>query len=396
MKKYQMKWLASIVITSLMMSCAQEEEYIDISTNQQASIENINVARIAAVFGNNIDLNDLDNYENQNIPNYINDDNTEGNNITDEQATLGRVLFYDENLSVDNTISCASCHQQAFAFGDPDVASTGVNGLTARHSMRLVNARFSDEENFFWDERANSLETQTTMPIEDHVEMGFSGENGNPDINDLIEKLEAIDYYQELFLFTYGDTNITVNRIQESLAQFIRSIQSFDSRYDAGRSQVQNDNQDFPNFTVQENLGKELFMNNENQNGANCAACHDAPEFAIDPGSDNNGIIGVIGNPNATDFTVTRSPTLRDMANAQGRLNGPFMHDGSLSTIRDVIEHYDDINGNGNPNLDNELRGAGGNLNLSNAEMEALEAFILTLSGNDVYRNPKWSNPFLN
>ena len=105
-----------------------------------------------------IDLNDLFDYSNQPIPGYIQKDNTPFNNtLTDEGATLGRVLFYDKQLSVDNTVSCASCHQQQFAFGDTAVVSQGVNGTTGRHSVRLVNARFGDEVRFFWDERAASL-----------------------------------------------------------------------------------------------------------------------------------------------------------------------------------------------------------------------------------------------
>ena len=78
-------------------------------------------------------------------------------------------LFYDKNLSIDNSISCASCHQQAAAFGDLATVSTGVDGVTGRHSMRLAYARFGNEDRFFWDERAPSLEAQTTQPIQDHV-----------------------------------------------------------------------------------------------------------------------------------------------------------------------------------------------------------------------------------
>ena len=105
-----------------------------------------------------LDLANLFHYADQPVPLYIMRDNTpEDNLITDEAATLGRVLFYDTQLSVDNTISCGSCHQQQFAFSDTAVASIGVNGTTARHSMRLVNARFSNEVRFFWNERAATL-----------------------------------------------------------------------------------------------------------------------------------------------------------------------------------------------------------------------------------------------
>lgn len=117
---------------------------------------------------------------------------------------MGRILFYDKNLSSNNTISCSSCHKQEFAFSDSNIASTGVNGTTGRHSIFLINSRFATETKFFWNERAINLETQTTMPIKDHGEMGFSGENGDLSFDDLITKLSAIGYYKELFKFVYG------------------------------------------------------------------------------------------------------------------------------------------------------------------------------------------------
>ncbi|MCB0519151.1 MAG: cytochrome-c peroxidase [Saprospiraceae bacterium] len=354
-------------------------------------------------FGGRIDLSNLLNYANQPIPNYINKDNTGNNEITDAGATLGRVLFYDKNLSVDNTISCASCHKQEFAFGDGQLQSDGVAGVTGRHAMRLVNARFSTERRFFWDERANNLEAQTTQPIQNHVEMGFSGQNGDPGINDLIEKLEAIPYYQELFTFVYGDPQITEQRMQRAMAQFIRSIQSFDSKFDQGRAQVNNDNAPFPNYTAQENMGKNLFISPPNAGGAGCQGCHRAPEFDIDPNSQNNNVVGNLENPSTIDVTITRSPSLRNLTNSSGQLNGPLMHDGSLANLEAVIEHYNEINiVPGNNNLDNRLRGGGpggppGNgqrLNLTQQEKDALIAFLETLSGTEVYSDVRWGDPF--
>ena len=346
-----------------------------------------------------IDLDNLFNYANQTVPNYITKDNTPNNNAIDNKiATLGRVLFYDKNLSANNTIACASCHKQEKAFGDDAVQSIGLDGgLTGRHSMRLINSRFSDEEKFFWDERAASLEIQVTQPIQDHVEMGFSGTNGQDDINDLITKLEAIDYYEDLFNFAFGDATITEERLQMALAQFVRSIQSFDSKYDTGRALVNSPNANFPNFTAQENQGKQLFLAPPNAGGAACAGCHRPDEFDIDPNSRNNGIISVAGDNTATDLTNFRAPTLRDIVNPDGNLNGNLMHDGSLATLLDVINHYNEIpNSSLNPNLDNRLR-PGGNaqrLNLTEAEKEAIVAFLRTLTGSDVYTNEKWSNPF--
>ncbi|MCP4442937.1 MAG: T9SS type A sorting domain-containing protein [Aureispira sp.] len=347
-----------------------------------------------------IDSNNLDNYANQTVPNYITKDNTPiGNEITDEGATLGRVLFYDKKLSLDNSTACASCHQQQFAFGDTATASIGIAGTTGRHSMRLINSRFSDEDHFFWDERADSLEMQSTMPIQDHIEMGFSGGNGDPAIDSLIRKLVKIDYYNDLFTLAYGDTVVTEHRMQKALAQFIRSIQSFDSKYDIGRNAVPNDNTPFANYTQQENLGKQLFFAPPAAGGAGCDVCHRAPEFDIDPNTLNNGIIGSIGG--GIDLTNTRAPSLRDLFNTSGVQNGPFMHTGAVSTLQGVINHYNlvivDPN---NTNLDPRLvvpgpgQPQGQNLQLTQNEKNALEAFLKTLSGSDVYTNLKWSDPF--
>jgi cytochrome c peroxidase len=365
-------------------------------------------AAIKAAFGTNIDPNNLANYANQPRPAYLNPvkDNTGANPITNSKATLGRVLFYDKNLSIDNTVSCASCHKQQFAFSDTAIASKGVQGgLTGRHSMRLINSRFAAETKFFWDERAATLEIQTTKPIQDHAEMGFSGQSGRPGITDLLTKLSGIDYYKELFKFVYGDNTVTEARLQECLAQFVRSIQSFDSKYDAGRALVPNDGAPFPNFTAQENQGKQLFLTPpvfgpggvRTGGGVGCNGCHNAPEFDIDPNSRNNGIIGKIGVP-GIDITVTRAPTLRDLVNSTGIQNGPLMHTGNLATLQNAVGHYGNINlAPGNTNLDPRLRpgGVGQQLNYNAGEINALIAFLRTLGGTNVYTDSKWSNPFL-
>ena len=362
-------------------------------------------AAIKAAFGIGIDPANLANYANQNKPAYITKDNTGANSISNAKATLGRVLFYDKNLSIDNSISCGSCHNQKFAFGDTAQASRGVAfGLTGRHSMRLVNARFAQEVKFFWDERAVSLEAQTTQPIQDHAEMGFSGQSGRPGISQLITKLGALDYYKELFGFVYGDATITEQRMQESISQFIRSIQSFDSKYDAGRTQAANDGQPFANFTAQENSGKNLFLavpvfnaaGSRINGGLGCGGCHRAPEFDIDPNSGNNGIIGVL-NGTGIDINNTRAPSLRDLTNPAGIPNSGMMHTGLINTLQAAIGHYGTINiAPGNNRLDPRLRpgGVGQRLNLQATEVDAVIAFLKTLSGNNVYTDAKWGNPF--
>ncbi|MCB0427231.1 MAG: cytochrome-c peroxidase [Mangrovimonas sp.] len=360
---------------------------------------------ISAAFGNTIELDNLPNYVNQTVPNYITKNNSLGNSISNEIATLGRVLFYDVNLSVDNTVSCATCHQQSHGFSDTEVASNGVNGQTVRHSMRLINVQFSDEVKFFWDERAETLEAQTTMPIKDHGEMGFSGENGDLSFEDLLEKLNGIGYYNELFTFAFGNSNITEDRIQQALSQFVRSIQSFDTKYDEGRAQAGNDGIPFSNFTMQENQGKNLFLappqfdgnGSRIGGGIGCAGCHTPPEFSIEPNTLNNGIIGIIGSTSDIDINNTKAPTLRELFSVDGSLNGPFMHTGAFVNLQQVMTHYDNIIvPHGNTNIDPKLLPQGNpqQLNLTTEEINSVIAFLRTLSGTDVYTNTKWSNPF--
>jgi cytochrome c peroxidase len=364
-----------------------------------------NYPAVESKFGANINLNQLANYANQSKPAYITKDNTGANPITNAKATLGRVLFYDKQLSIDNSIACASCHKQNFAFGDTAIASDGVaGGLTTRHSMRLVNSRFANETKFFWDERAASLEAQTTQPIQSHVEMGFSGQSGRPVIATLLTKLQGLDYYNELFKFVYGDVAVTETRLQECLAQFVRSIQSFDSKYDAGRAQVPADNVDFPNFTTLENQGKTIFLTPpvfdasgvRINGGLGCQGCHAAPEFDIDPNTGNNGVIGNLNAP-GIDINVTRAPSLRDLVGLDGNPNTPMMHTANFATLQNVIGHYGNINlANGNTRLDVRLRpnGFGQQLNLTAAEVQSVVAFIKTLTGRAVYTDARWSDPF--
>jgi len=357
-----------------------------------------------------IDLGHLYNYASQSIPPYITKDNTGSNIITDEGATLGRVLFYDKKMSFNNTTACGSCHKQQFAFSDTTFLSQGVNGLTARHSMRLVNARFSAERHFFWDERAESLEVQTTMPVRNHGEMGYSGANGDPDFSVLIAKLDTVSYYKTLFRLAFGDNVITEDRIQKALAQFVRSIQSFDAKYDVGRAQVNNPNAPFPNFTADENAGKALFTaaplfdanGSRVGGGLGCDGCHKAPEFDIDPATLNNSLLLAAGQtgPNAAlDTLVTKAPVLRDLINPQG-IGVNFFHNGVASTFDAVLNHYNDLPPAPSPDLipliDPRLRPGGHfqKLNITQQERNQITAFIKTLTGSDVYVNEKWSDPF--
>ena len=395
MRKIPLIFSGIVSVVVLLVACSKAD---NTQTTQTV------FAAIATAFGAQIDLNNLANYAAQPKPAYITKDNTGNNPITNAKATLGRVLFYDKKLSIDNTISCASCHKQAFAFSDTALISVGVaGGLTDRHSMRLVNERFGVETKFFWDERAASLESQSTQPIADHKEMGFSGQTGRANIAALLTKLQGTDYYNELFKFTYGDITVTESRLQECLAQFVRSIQSFDAKYDVGRAQVNNDRQNFPNFTAQENVGKDLFLtppvfdasSNRIGGGLGCNGCHNAPEFDIDPNTRNNGVIALAAG-GGQDVSVTRAPTLRDLVNNKGELNTRLMHTGGIRDLATAVSHYGGFI-NDNRNLDQRLKPNGVNvqrLNLQPAEIAAVVAFLKTLAGTNVYIDKKWASPF--
>ena len=358
-----------------------------------------------------IDLDNLFNYENQTVPSYITKDNMpESNPITDEGATLGRVLFYDKKLSTNNSISCASCHKQEFAFSDDEVLSQGVNGQTLRHSMRLVNIRFAEDTLFRWDRTAESLTDQMIIPSKKFEEMGYSGTNGAASFDDLIIELSETEYYPKLFNLVFGDTIITEDRIGIALAQFVMSIQSFDSKYDIGRAQVNSDSEPFPNFSNAENAGKALFIDSftyvtdtitvidaitqeEEQHaasrrvsgGLNCATCHRPPEFDIDPKSLNNGFIR--GNPQQgviRDLDVTRTPTLRDLVKSNGMTNGGMFHAGQAMNLFGITAHYDfrQIDPN-NTNLDPRYTPGGLPqwLDMSQQEQMQLNAFHEDISG---------------
>ena len=339
------------------------------------------------------------NYASQTLPAYLltppvqGQVNTPVNNpVTDWGATLGRVLFYDKNLSVNTTISCASCHQQVNAFSDPVALSKGFNGgLTGRNSMTLINAKYYPNGRFFWDQRAATLEEQVLMPIQDHVEMGMT-------LVALEQKLQALPYYPVLFNRAFGSTTVTSNRVSLALSQFIRSIISYQSKYDAGRQAFPPGpppppNSIFPNFTAQENRGKELFLGPQ----GGCAPCHGSETFTS-PLEKNNGIdavtidrgFGAVTNNPAQDG-LFKAGSLRNV-----ELTAPYMHDGRFNTLEEVVEHYNSGVRN-HPNLSPQLRLPNGNprlLNLNNQDKAALVAFLKTLTDHVILTDVKFSNPF--
>ena len=343
-----------------------------------------------------LDLEALENYANPALPAYYDNtvdqiDNTPaGDPVDNAIATLGRVLFYDVALSVNDTTSCATCHQQTLAFDDDEQFSTGfAGGQTGAHAMRLGNMRYFEGGEMFWDRRADSPEDQALQPVLDATEMGWSDNGGIPA---LITKMEGLEYYPVLFDFVYGDEAITQDRMERALAHFQRAMISSDSRWDQAYAQVFGPgapnralNEALPNFSASENRGRELFMTNPGNGGAGCARCHRPPTFALDEGSESNGL-------DAGETIEFKSPSLKGVAASQF-----FMHDGRFTTLRQVVDHYADGIQNG-PALDNRLRQ--GNqpmrLNLDEDDREALVDFMETLTDETLLADPKFSDPFPN
>jgi cytochrome c peroxidase len=312
------------------------------------------------------------------------------NRTSDPGAALGRVLFYDKRLSTNFTISCSSCHQQVHGFTDGARFSTGFNGgLTGRNSMGLSNARWYQRRHFFWDERANTLEDQVLQPIQNAVEMGMT-------LDALTNRLAAEPYYTNLFAMAFGTPVITSDRISRALAQFVRSIISTRSKYDAGVSN------NFANFTPQENLGRQIFLGQVGN--ATCAACHGTDNFVPGPALNNNGLefpyvdrgVGAITGL-ATDNGKFKVPSLRNV-----ELTAPYMHDGRFATLEQVVEFYNSGVVD-NPNLSPPLRvptppgappGPPRRLNLTTDQKAALVAFLKTLTDPNLITDPKFSDPF--
>lgn len=324
-------------------------------------------------------------------------DNTPANNITtNDGATLGRVLFYDKKLSLNNTIACASCHIQKFGFSDTARFSKGfLGGVTDRNSMSILEVKYYRNGRFFWDERAATLEAQALMPIQHPVEMGMT-------LNGLVQKLDTIYYYKELFTRAFGSPEVTSDKISKALAQFMRSIISYRSKFDIGIAQTGSIQPDFPNFTPQENQGKRVFLNPANT----CGACHlknfnpnerNEAVFINDRPTNNglfqnyadNGLGKVSGNP--TQNGLFKVPSLRNIM-----LTAPYMHDGSKATMNDVLNHY--TNGIQNhPNLDNILKNPQGlprQIPITPQDRQALIAFFHTLTDTALANDVRYSNPF--
>lgn len=338
------------------------------------------------------------------------------NEMTDERAMLGRILFYDTRLSANDRMSCATCHRQKHAFADPRRFSRGIHGHRGRrNSMSLVNLRYQARGGFFWDERAPTLEAQALMPIEDPQEMAY-------DVGHLVDRLADDPTYAALFQYAFGSPDVTGDRIAKSLAQFVRSIASYRSKFDEGMQQVDSVAEDFPNFSRRENEGKRIFFGlEETARGPSCASCHvvnrgPGPRGRGGPGADrgqvalflgrssgNNGLDDEIGDDAGVGAITGRDderglfkiPTLRNI-----ELTAPYMHDGRFRTLEQVVEHYR-RGVQPHPNLDRRLGGrgregrrGGRGLQVTVKQRNALISFLKTLTDEALVEDPRFSDPW--
>ncbi len=309
------------------------------------------------------------------------------NVLTVEGVELGRRLFHDPRLSINNSQSCASCHDRTAAFSDVRRISLGAEGQKGRrHAMPLFNLAWGKE--FFWDGRSPSLRAQALVPIEDPLEM-------NETLDRVVGKLAADLAYPALFAAAFGRAgdaeNITPARIGLALEQFVLTLVSQDSKFDRAARRVET-------LTEQEQLGLQLFITEHDPRmglrGADCFHCHGGNLFTNNQFA-NNGLIpreDDLGRMEVTNLQIDRNlfkvPSLRNVA-----VTGPYMHDGRFSTLEEVIEHYDHGVQRSltlDPNL---AKHPVAGLGLTAEEKAALVAFLRTLTDETFIGQPLPSDP---
>lgn len=319
------------------------------------------------------------------------------NPTTKEGIELGRFLFYDPKLSADGTISCASCHKLDKGMADDQVKSIGIRGQrTLRNSMAIVNLAWVNR--FFWDGRSRTLEEQSLHPIQDPLEMANT-------LPQMVATLQAEAMYPPLFYKAFGTRTITSDLVAKALAQFERSIVSFNSRYDRYLNGLDSA------LTNTEIEGLALFATHPDPfsgrngiRGANCGDCHSVGLFQGRTngfqGFLNNGVqpqISDLGLMNVTqdanDMGKMRVVSLRNIA-----LTAPYMHDGSIPTLEAVMDHYNSPDLFSRPKVDFLITEAvnqrfGTSLGLTAAEKAKVVAFMRALTDTSFVNNPAFKNP---
>ena len=311
------------------------------------------------------------------------------NLMTVEGVALGRKLFYEKRLSLDNTVSCGTCHAPDLSFTDGIQYSEGVDGqLGNRNAMALVNLGWNQA--FFWDGRAKTLEEQILEPVENPIEMHEKWPN-------VISKLSGDVQYRNMFFKAFNSTKIDSLKASKAIAQFIRTMISGSSKYDVmykfenSLTLSNSENDVLGTVTPGEWAGYDLF---KSQSGADCLHCHKGYSMQID-GFSNNGLDAtftdrgrgaVTGNPN--DDGKFKVPTLRNI-----EFTAPYMHDGRFATIDDVIDHYSNFV-QISPTIDPLIEFAfQGGVQLDAFEKDLIKQFLLTLSDHEFINNPDFKEP---
>ena len=338
----------------------------------------------------------------------------EDNPMSEAKVELGRFLFYDTKLSENQTQSCGSCHQQKLAFTDGLAQAKGSTGQEhPRSSMSVANAGYA--ASLTWANPAVvQLERQALVPMfgTDPVELGMEGME-----DELLRRLRDDERYPEMFAeaFPKEPDPISLDSITKAIAAFQRALTSFNSRYDRW-----NEEGDETALTASERRGMTLFFGGDTAQGATdaleCFHCHGGFLFsqAVDHDGNefnqqtffNNGLYNLDadgsypkGNEGLFDITDDpadkgkfKPPSLRNIA-----VTAPYMHDGSIATLEEVVEHYarggrllESGDGKDNPNKSNFLRG----FEINAQEKEDLIAFLHALTDNELLTNPAFSDPF--
>ncbi len=292
------------------------------------------------------------------------------NPLTEETIALGRRLYYDASLSVDGTVSCASCHAPQFAFSDNRPVSEGVGGKKGtRHAPTVINSAYSNLQ--FWDGRAASLEEQAKGPMENPVEMAHT-------LKGVVKRVAADAKYRELFLKAWGTDEVDIDLIAKSIASFERTVIAGNSPFDF--FYYGHDSKAMP---LEAQRGMKIFVS---QKKGNCATCHplgkdnslftDNKFHNLGIGADTRGNLNDEGRykitKNDVDMGAFKTPTLRNLSN-----RGPYMHDGSFPSVKDALGHYIG-GGNWNSHLDKEIHSLD---ILTFDEREELLKFLDALNG---------------
>lgn len=292
------------------------------------------------------------------------------NPLTKEGIHLGRKLFYDPILSADSSLSCAGCHKAQFAFTDERRFSEGIDGsLGNRQAMSVMNIGWM--KTLFWDGRANGVEDQALGPVENPIEMMDHWPN-------VEEKLQGHNDYPLLFHKAFGTSKITDSLVVKAIAQFERTMVSFNSLFDK-------EMQEEIFYTADEQDGYDLFFSEE----ADCFHCHGGV-LLTDNDFHNNGLdtdpidIGLeLVTGSEFDRGKFKTPSLRNI-----ELTAPYMHDGRFNTLEEVIDFYSEGLHN-SPTIDPLMKGVNTRgMQFTSQEKQALLAFLKTFTDTTFINNP--------